>query len=91
MPALRLTMRKVREVLRLKWGCGLSHRQIAKSCGIARPTVSDYVRRAQAAGRASPLPEGLDEGALERRLFPRPEYRKFKRPFSSTRKVPLDW
>lgn len=70
MPAVRLTMRKVKEVLRLKWECGLSHRQIAKSCAIARPTVADYLRRASAAGVSWPLPEGLDEETLERLLFP---------------------
>lgn len=72
MPAPRLTMRKVKEVLRLKWGSGLSHRQIARSCGIARPTVAEYLRRAKAAGLSWPLPEGLEEGALERLLFPLP-------------------
>ena len=36
-------MRKIKEVLRLKWGQGLSNRQIAQACGIARPTVSGYL------------------------------------------------
>jgi len=31
MPAQRLSMRQVREVLRLKWACGLSDRKIAHS------------------------------------------------------------
>jgi transposase len=66
-------MRKVKEVLRLKWGCGLSHRQIAKSCGIARPTVAEYIRRAEDTGLSWPLPEELDEAALERLLFPLPQ------------------
>jgi transposase len=63
-------MRQVREVLRLKWGCGLSERKIAHSCGISRPTVAEYIRRAQAAGLAWPLPEALDAATLERLLFP---------------------
>jgi transposase len=62
-------MRQVTEVLRLKWGCGLSDRKIARSLQISRPTVAEYVRRAQAAGLSWPLPDGLDEAALERRLF----------------------
>jgi transposase len=66
-------MRKVKEVLRLKWGCGLSQRQIARSCGMGRPTVAEYIRRAEEAGLSWPLPEGLDEAALERRLFPLPQ------------------
>jgi transposase len=63
-------MRHVKEVLRLKWGCGLSERKIAHSCGISRPTVADYVRRAQAAGLSWPLPEALEETTLNRLLFP---------------------
>jgi len=62
-------MRQVREVLRLKWACGLSDRKIAHSLRVSRPTVAEYVRRAQAAGLSWPLPDALDETALERRLF----------------------
>jgi DNA-binding transcriptional regulator LsrR (DeoR family) len=69
MPAQRLSMRQVREVLRLKWACGLSDRKIAHSLRVSRPTVAAYVRRAQAAGLSWPLPETLDDTTLERRLF----------------------
>jgi transposase len=71
MPAKRLSMRQVKEVLRLKWACGLSDRQIAHSLRISRPTVADYVRRAQAAGLSWPLSPDHDDDALERRLFVR--------------------
>jgi transposase len=70
MPAQRLPMRHVTEVLRLKWGQGLSDRKVAHSLGISRPTVAEYVRRAQAARLSWPLPATLDETALERLLFP---------------------
>lgn len=70
MPAERLSMRKVKEILRLKWGCGLSARRIAQSCGIARSTVAEYVRRAGEAGLRWPLPEELSERDIERLLFP---------------------
>jgi len=63
-------MRQVHEVLRLKWGQGLSDRKIAHSLGISRPAVAEYVRRAQAAGVSWPLPDTYDEGTLERLLFP---------------------
>lgn len=43
-------MRKIREVLRLKWACGLSHEAVARSCGISSSTVSEYVNRAKEAG-----------------------------------------
>lgn len=70
MPAQRLAMRQVHEVLRLKWEQGLSDRKIAHSLGMSRPTVAEYVRRAQAAGLAWPLPATYDEVTLERLLFP---------------------
>jgi hypothetical protein len=38
MHAKRLSMRKIKKVLRLNWGKGMSNRQIATSCGIDRPT-----------------------------------------------------
>jgi len=78
-------MRHVKEVLRLKWGCGLSERKIAHSCGISRPTVAEYLRRAQAAGLSWPLPEALDETTLNQLLFPARPVRQ-----SATPLVP-DW
>ena len=70
MPAKRLSMRKIKEVLRLCWGQGLSKRQATRSCGLSRPTVTAYLRRAEAAGLSWPLPVELDDGALECLLFP---------------------
>lgn len=70
MAAERLTMRQVREVLRLKWECGFSDRKTARSCAISRPAVAEYVRRAKAAGLCWPLPTELDDAALEAQLFP---------------------
>jgi transposase len=82
MPAERLLMRKIREILRLKWGCGLSARQIARSLKIARSTVAEYVRRAEEAGLSWPLPEELDETAIERLLFPpQPFIPAYERPY----------
>ena len=50
-------MRRVREILRLKWELGLSARQVARSCGLAHPTVLNYVRRAEACGLPRPEPD----------------------------------
>ena len=61
-------MRKAREVLRLRFGCGLSARQVARSCGVARSTVGEHERRAKAARLGWPLPEGMDDAALKRAL-----------------------
>jgi len=71
MPAKRLSMRKIKEVLRLK-ASGMSNRKIARSCGISRPTVGEYLQRASRAGVAWPLPEELGDTALEHQLFPDP-------------------
>ncbi len=65
-------MRKIREVLRLRYEVGLSARQIAASVQIARSSVGEYERRLAAAGLSWPLPEGLSDTALEQRLFPPP-------------------
>jgi len=62
-------MRKIREVLRLKFDLKLSDRQIAVSCGLCGATVGKYLRRARDAGVSWPLPEGLDDLMLEARLF----------------------
>ena len=42
----RLSMRKIREVLRLCWDRGLSARQAAGSCGVSRGTVGNILDRA---------------------------------------------
>jgi transposase len=70
----RLTMRKIREVLRLKWECGLTNRAIARSCSISHSTVGEYLQRAEAAGLSWPLPVDLDEDALFQFLFPTPSH-----------------
>jgi hypothetical protein len=43
MPARRLSMRKIKEVLRLKFGLGLKDREIARSCSIPRSSVANYI------------------------------------------------
>ena len=50
MPQERVTMRKIREILRLAWSCGQSRKAIAVSCGLGKTTVTDTVARATAAG-----------------------------------------
>jgi transposase len=68
----RLSMRKIREVLRLRLETGLSARQVAASLQLARSTVGEYERRFAAAGLIWPLPAALSDTELERRLFPPP-------------------
>jgi len=69
MPAQRLTMRRVRELLRLHYGMGVSARAIARELGVSRSAVQDYLARATAAGLTWPLADDLTDGVLEERLF----------------------
>jgi len=62
-------MRKIRDALRLTLHEGLSLRQAAASLQMPFTTVADHLRRAKAAGITWPLPEGLDDDALEALLF----------------------
>jgi hypothetical protein len=62
-------MRKIKEVLRLKYDLGLKHRQIARSCSIGLGTVHDYLTRAGTAGVGWPLPDGWDEERVEAALY----------------------
>ena len=71
MPGERLPMRKIIDVLRLH-AEGLSKRKIAESLTIGATSAGDCVRRAKRAGLSWPLPENLDEDALERLLYPPP-------------------
>jgi len=70
MAQVRLSMRAIREVLRLKYERGLSGSAIEASCGIARSTANDYILRARQAGFTWPLPDGVSDFELDRRLFP---------------------
>ena len=63
-------MRRIKEILRLKFEVGLYNRQIAQSCNIPQSTVANYLSRAEAAGLAWPLPPEISEAGLDTRLFP---------------------
>ena len=73
MPTERLSMRHIREVLRLHYSVGMSQRTVARSLGLAQGTVSKYLNRTRRAGLTWPLPPELDDDVrLENRLFPPP-------------------
>src|ERR1700677_285029 len=69
MPAKRSAMRKIKEVLRLKFEARLSHEKIAAATGMSKGAVTNYVRRAVQKGLTWPLPPELDESHLEALLF----------------------
>ena len=62
-------MRKLREVLRLRFELKLGYQQIGRSCAIAVSTVHKYLKRAEAAGVTWPLPEDWDEAGVEAAIF----------------------
>src|SRR3989338_8211956 len=64
MAATRLPMRRLRELLRLKYETGLTHRAIAQACALGLGTVSLYLQRAAAAGLSWPPPEDLGDAAV---------------------------
>jgi transposase len=65
-------MRKIKDVLRLRFEVGLSQRQIARSCGLGKTTVIECLRRFEQSGLLWPAAAELDEATLERTLYPPP-------------------
>jgi len=60
MPTESISMRKLKEILRLKYQAKLSHRKIAKSLSISPSTISNYITRAKMMGiEAWPLRKRL--------------------------------
>ena len=70
MPAKRLSMRKIREVLRLRLGLNRSIREVAQSISASSSTVWECLARAEAAGLGWPLDDDLDDTRLENLLYP---------------------
>lgn len=62
-------MRKIREILRLRWECKLPYRAIARSCTVGSSAAQECVQRAKKAGLCWPLPEELDDAALSELLY----------------------
>src|ERR1700751_405885 len=80
MPRPRVAMRRIKEVLRLKEGLGLSDTAVSRSVRIARSTVKEYLDRAAAAGLNWETVAELSEEELDRRLFAAVDTRQWDRP-----------
>jgi transposase len=50
MPMRRTSMKKIREIIRLKQECGLSRRKISRAVRISRPVVAQYITDIVSAG-----------------------------------------
>lgn len=70
MPALRISMRKIKEVLRLRFGSGLSIRKTAAAVKLSTGATQSLVKRAEHLKLSWPLPADLDDAALERCFYP---------------------
>lgn len=70
MPAVRMPMRNIREILRLKYHVPpFSHRDIAMSCNVSASTVGDTLQRFRVAGLGWPLPPDFSDASLEAALY----------------------
>lgn len=69
MATKRLTMRKAREILRMKWHLRWPHRRVAKALRISVGAVGETVGRAKRGGLTWAEAEALTEEALEQRLY----------------------
>lgn len=70
MTTKRVTMNKLKEMLRMRYEAQLSLRQIALCLSLSIGVISKYLKRADGAGIGWPLPEGISDEALERLLQP---------------------
>lgn len=68
----KLSMRKIRETLRLKFDLERTHGEIARSIQVSKSTVCSCLKRAKKAGLSWPLPDGLDDKKLESMLYAQP-------------------
>jgi len=68
-------VRRIKEVLRLRYELKLDQRQIARSCSLSVSTVHEYLKRAEATNISWPLPDAWDDARVEAALFQEPESR----------------
>ena len=69
MPTQRLSMRRIKQLLTMRFGAGASTREIARELGVAPSTVREYLSRAAAAGIVWPLAADVTDESLMARLF----------------------
>ena len=65
----RTDMRKIKDVLRLKFEVGLSHRDIGQCLSLGPSTVSEILSRFKSSDLSWPLPEAINDKTLEAQLY----------------------
>jgi len=73
MPTQRLSMRRIKPLLTMRFGAGASTRQIARELGVAPSTVREYLGRAAVAGIGWSLAADVTDESLMARLFVNPD------------------
>ena len=86
MPAERIAMRHVREIIRLKFSVSVPTRDIARRLGLAPSTVRETLKRFEGSGLSWPLPDGMMDTGLEKALY---AHRRSKR--GHRRHAEPDW
>jgi DNA-binding transcriptional ArsR family regulator len=59
-----LSMRKIREIIRLSMACGLCNREVSRSCNVSHTVVNRHIGRVKATGLSYARIEGMDDGEL---------------------------
>lgn len=68
MPNQRIAMRKIREILRLRFDVGLSFRQISQCTNVSIGAIQKMLKRLESSLSHCPLPEGMSDARLARLL-----------------------
>ena len=71
-------MNKIKEVLRLKFDCGLSNRNIAACMKLGPATISELLNRFKQSQLGWPLPENCSDSALTQALYHSKQARRDK-------------
>jgi predicted transcriptional regulator len=64
MPMQRISMNKVREIIRLNEQCNLSQRTIARALKISRPVVKEYIDKIHSSGLDYATINNIDDDTL---------------------------
>jgi len=69
----KLSMKKIKEILRLKWELNLTNREIGRSIGVSNSTAGRCVKRAKDAGLNFSMLDGFTEEELQQLLYSPPQ------------------